>query len=201
MSEYPRMYEMDGVYNRVRRDGKYMNVCFSDLTVDEQRVFLDTLSEPGLKRMCMALAQSLRSIGEEIYREDPMQEENPAPFGYNADGTHNEREAEVVRHVFTKYLEYFRNPPQELIDEAHAWAESEGMTLNDEEAQDMARARIAAYIAKEVNEKFPGLKYRKAEPPKGTYPTGLKYPSRPFKSEEIIDRDLYAQVQELITHA
>ena len=122
------------------------------------------------------------------------------PFGYNADGTTNEREREVVRFVFEKHLEYYFHPPQELIDEAHEWATSEGISLNDEEAEDMARLRIGAYIAAQVKERFPDVQYRKAAPTTGNYPTGLKYPSRSFRSEEIIDKDLYAQVQTIMSH-
>lgn len=85
-----------------------------------------------------------------------------------------------------------------MIDEAYAWAAEEGLTLTDEEAADMARARITAFIAREVRDKFPDVKYRKADPVRGNYPTGLKYPLRPLMCEEIIDRDLFAQVQEIM---
>ena len=212
MKEYPREYGMDTIFIRVNRDGKHRNLCFSDLTEDEQRAFLDTLTECGLKSMCMQLAKALRSYPEyteklcteskkntsKVSLQEPTPSKPTAPFGYNDDGSPNERECEVVRFVFAKSHEYFFKPPQELIDEAHAWAEYEGMSLNDEEAEDMARARISAYIAKEVQEKFSDVRFRKAAPSRGTYPVGLKYPSRPFKGEEIIDRDLYAQVREIL---
>ena len=32
-----KKYDMDGIYFRIKRNGKYENVCFSDLT-DEERV-------------------------------------------------------------------------------------------------------------------------------------------------------------------
>lgn len=212
MTEYPRQYGMDRIFIRVSREGKYMNLCFSDLTEDEQNAFLNTLTNSGLKRMCLELARSLRAFPEyavklekeaknkamKVSLQDPTPAKSTMPFGYNQDGTRNEKEAEVVRFVFTKQYEYFFKLPQELIDEAYAWAKEEGMTLNDEEAEDMARARLPAYIAREVQEKFPDVKYRKAAPPRGTYPSGLKYPSRPLKGEEIIDRDLYAQVREIL---
>jgi len=222
MIEYPKLLDLDGIYNRVRRDEKYVNRCFTDLTEEEQRVFLDTLTEPGLKRMCMELARTLRDYGEAVFRVEeerkrkamryamssqpehlPTQKSdvNPMPFGYNADGSKNEQEAKVVQYVFAKNSEYFRNPPLELIEEAYAWAESEGKTLTEEEAMDMARARIMPYIAIEVQKKFPDVKYRQAAPAAHSYPNGLKYPSRPFKSEEIISRDLFAQVQDIISHA
>ena len=100
---------------------------------------------------------------------------------------------------YATHARYYFHPPQELIDEANEWAASEGMTLNDEEAEDMARLRIGAYIAAQVRERFPDVHYRKAVPPTGNYPTGLKYPSRSFRSEDIIDPDLYAQVQSLMS--
>lgn len=214
MIKYPMQYGMDRIFIRVSRDGKYMDVCFSDLSKDEQNAFLDTLTVSGLKRMCLELARSLRAFPEyadklemeaknkamRVRLQDPILAKPAAPFGYNDDGTQNEREAEVVRFVFSKQNEYFFNPPSELIDEAYAWAKEEGMTLNDEEAADMARARIPAFIARQVQEKFPDVKYRKAAPVKGRYPTGIKYPSRPLKGEEIIDRDLFAQVREIMAH-
>lgn len=200
MVKYPKQLELDTIFVRVNRGGKFYNLSFTDLTEDEQRAFLGDLNERALERMCLVLAKALRTIGEEANSLEHTSTENTFPFGYNADGTLNEREAEVVRFVFSKQNEYFFNPPQELIDEAYAWAKEEGMTLNDEEAADMARARIPAYIARQVQEKFPDVKYRKAAPVKGRYPTGLKYPSRPLKGEEIIDRDLFAQVREIMAH-
>lgn len=200
MIRYPKQLELDTIFVRVNRGGKFYNLSFTDLTEDEQRAFLGDLNERALERMCLVLAKTLRTFGEEA---DPMEQvstETPFPFGYNADGTRNEKEAEVVRFVFAKQQEYFFNPPKELLDEAHAWAEEEGTTLTDEEAADMARARITAYIAREVRDMFPDVKYRKAAPLKVNYPTGLKYPSRPLKGDEIIDRDLFAQVQEIMMH-
>lgn len=32
---------LDGIYFRVKRDGKYENICFSDLTEEEMRNFLN----------------------------------------------------------------------------------------------------------------------------------------------------------------
>ena len=33
--DYPSQYEMDGVYSRVKRNGTWDSVCFSDLTEEE----------------------------------------------------------------------------------------------------------------------------------------------------------------------
>ena len=126
---------------------------------------------------------------------------NHIPFGYNPDGSYNEREGEVIRFVFAKFNEYFFNLPQRLIDEAHTWAASEGFTLNDEEAQDMARSRLAACISLEVSESFPDVRFRKAAHGKGKHPIGLKYPSRSFNDTRCIDHDLLMQVREIISRA
>ena len=57
---YPPVFELDGTYVRVKRDGKWINRCFSDLTDEEQANFLATLSSDGLKRLCLHLADCLR---------------------------------------------------------------------------------------------------------------------------------------------
>lgn len=33
--------ELCGIYFRVKRDGKYENICFTDMTEEEQRKILD----------------------------------------------------------------------------------------------------------------------------------------------------------------
>lgn len=120
--------------------------------------------------------------------------ENRMSFGYYSDGTINERESEVVRFVFQKSAEYFRNLPQELIDEAYAWAAYEGEMLTEEEAKDLARMRIDAYILQETKKKFPDVTYRESSPETGYYPVDAKYPSRAFKGDRGIDAALYDRV-------
>ena len=36
---YPIVRDLDGIYYRVERDGKYYSLCFTDLTADEQQSF------------------------------------------------------------------------------------------------------------------------------------------------------------------
>lgn len=228
MKEYPEKLDLDTVYVRVQRDGRFVNLSFTDLTRQEQENFLGDLNERALERMCLVLADTLRNVGEVIAdaakaknevmrvstsktpslqierkskrrKAETVDNENPFPFGYNPDGTPNEQEREVVRFVFAKHQEYFFNPPQELIDEAHAWAASENMTLNDEEAQDMARIRLTDYIAREVQQKFPDVKYRTPAPCVCTCGIEKRYPAKPFKPEPMIDPALFAEVQELIS--
>lgn len=60
--KYPVVLELDGIYYRVCRDEKWENRCFSDLTRAEQEAFMSTLSPEGLKRICLVLSESLRTV-------------------------------------------------------------------------------------------------------------------------------------------
>lgn len=57
---------LDGVYFRVQRDGKWDNVCFSDLTKDERNEVMESRSEQWLKEMCQILADVIVNIGEQF---------------------------------------------------------------------------------------------------------------------------------------
>ena len=74
MSEpnYPIARKLDSVYNRVLRYGKPVNRCFTDLMAEEQEEFLNRLGEEGAKRLCLILAESLRTVGDQLdlYAED-----------------------------------------------------------------------------------------------------------------------------------
>jgi hypothetical protein len=55
---------LDGIYFRVKRNGRYTSVCFSDLTEEEQNHVLDEQPEKFLKKMCKILAFKLKEIGD-----------------------------------------------------------------------------------------------------------------------------------------
>ena len=57
---------LDGVYFRVYRDGRYQNICFSDLTEEEMDDVLKDKSEEWLHRMCKILGQTIRNIGDQL---------------------------------------------------------------------------------------------------------------------------------------
>lgn len=57
---------LDGCYFRVQRDGKWGNVCFSDLTKDEMDEVLTGKSTGFLKSLCCYLGEQIRGIGEEF---------------------------------------------------------------------------------------------------------------------------------------
>lgn len=64
--EYPAQRSLDGVYFRVERNGKWCNVCFSDLTESERCDVMTNRSDEWLKSMCNILADCLRDIGNEF---------------------------------------------------------------------------------------------------------------------------------------
>ena len=64
--EYPKVRDLDGVYNRVIRNGQGRSLCFTDLTREEQEQFLMKLNRTGMKRMCLHMAETLRNIGDQL---------------------------------------------------------------------------------------------------------------------------------------
>ena len=65
---------LDGVYFRVQRDGKWLNICYSDMTEDERNtVIYDRMSDKPMdeqvgyyKRLAEIMADSLYDMGEQL---------------------------------------------------------------------------------------------------------------------------------------
>ena len=57
---------LDGFYLRVKRGDKYVNRCFTDLTTEEQEKWLARLSDEGLRRMVLAFAEIIRTMGDQF---------------------------------------------------------------------------------------------------------------------------------------
>lgn len=65
---------LDGVYFRVQRDGKWLNVCYSDMTEDERNtVIYDRMSDKPMdeqvgyyRRLAEIIADSLYDMGEQL---------------------------------------------------------------------------------------------------------------------------------------
>ncbi len=53
---------LDGVYFRVKRNEKWENICFSDLTEDEMKEVMTGRSKEWLKSLCIILGQVIRRI-------------------------------------------------------------------------------------------------------------------------------------------
>ena len=65
---------MDGVYFRVERDGRWQNVCFSDMTADERKaVVYDRMNERPFveqasyyRRLAELMADQLYDVAEQL---------------------------------------------------------------------------------------------------------------------------------------
>lgn len=58
--------ELDGVYFRIKRDGKYDAYCFSDLTEEEMDSVLDGRSNEWLISLCKTLGSTIKRIGDQF---------------------------------------------------------------------------------------------------------------------------------------
>ena len=57
---------LDGCYFRIRRGEKYEDLCFSDLTRDEQEELLKDKSPEFIVELTLHLAKIIRQIGDEF---------------------------------------------------------------------------------------------------------------------------------------
>lgn len=57
---------LDGIYFRVERDGKWQNVCFSDLTEEEREKIGKDRPVTWWKSVACHLADMLKQIGEQF---------------------------------------------------------------------------------------------------------------------------------------
>ena len=55
---------LDGVYFRIKRNGKYENVCFSDLTEEEMNEVMNNKDEKWLKSLAVILGKKIKEIGD-----------------------------------------------------------------------------------------------------------------------------------------
>lgn len=63
---YPEIRDLDGCYFRVERNGKWKNICFSDLTEQERSKVIAGRSEQWLSSLVEHLATRLRAIGDQL---------------------------------------------------------------------------------------------------------------------------------------
>lgn len=57
---------LDGIYFRVKRDEKWDNVCFSDMTQEEMKQVMENRDIEWLKSMCIQLGKTIRDIGDQL---------------------------------------------------------------------------------------------------------------------------------------
>lgn len=63
---YPVQRDLDGVYYRQKRGKKFCNVCFTDLTKEEQEEILKKYDTKQLCRMAYLMADTICKIDEQI---------------------------------------------------------------------------------------------------------------------------------------
>lgn len=71
---YPTKRNLDGIYFRVQRDGKWVNVCYSDMTWDERDEIARRRAEQTTpeeqahwwRSMANLLAEQLYDMGEQL---------------------------------------------------------------------------------------------------------------------------------------
>lgn len=61
---YPIKRNLDGMYFRVEREGKFDDVCFTDLLPEEQEEILGEKSKEFAINVALRLADVLRDIGD-----------------------------------------------------------------------------------------------------------------------------------------
>ena len=61
-----KQLNIDGVYFRVKRMGKYCNVCFSDLENSEMDEYLEDLDKEALQRLVKNLGNKLYDICDQF---------------------------------------------------------------------------------------------------------------------------------------
>lgn len=56
--------ELDGVYFRVKRNEKWQNICFSDMTEDEMKEVMKGRTLEWTQQLAIIMAQQLRKLGD-----------------------------------------------------------------------------------------------------------------------------------------
>ena len=65
-NEYVEFRNLDEVYFRVKRNKRYISVCFSDLTEEEMNEVMKNRDIEWLKNMCKIMAKTIRNIGDQL---------------------------------------------------------------------------------------------------------------------------------------
>ena len=64
--KYPVIRDMDGVYFRVERKGRYENICFSDMTEEEIEKIIGDRPAEWWKSLALHLKSCLNQISEQF---------------------------------------------------------------------------------------------------------------------------------------
>jgi len=58
--------DLDGIYFRVKRDDRWQNICFSDMTDEEIDTIIGERSSDWWKAVALHLKECINKIGEEF---------------------------------------------------------------------------------------------------------------------------------------
>ncbi len=67
--EYPQKRNLDGMFFRTKRGKKWENICFTDLTKEEQERVLEEKNVEWCRIMAMELARVIREMGDSLNLE------------------------------------------------------------------------------------------------------------------------------------
>ena len=73
-NEYPKVRDMDGIYFRVEREGRWCSVCWTDLTHSEREEIGEDKPASWWQRVAEHLTEQLRSVAD--YLDLSMVEED-----------------------------------------------------------------------------------------------------------------------------
>lgn len=63
---YPMKRDLDGVYFRVERDGRWLSLCLTDLTEVERERVMEGRSPEWLRDLALIMARTLREMGDQL---------------------------------------------------------------------------------------------------------------------------------------
>lgn len=63
---YPMKRDLDGVFFRVERDGRWLSLCFTDLTEAERERVMEHRSLAWTRRLALIMARTLREMGDQL---------------------------------------------------------------------------------------------------------------------------------------
>lgn len=66
---YPKQYEVDGAYYRIKRGDKWDNICISDMTPTERRALFESQGSDYLLKVIDILSDSLHDMGAFLEKE------------------------------------------------------------------------------------------------------------------------------------
>lgn len=57
---------LSGMYFRIKRNDRWLNICFEDLTDEEQNELLETKNLEFTRGIAIGMAKTLRKIGDQF---------------------------------------------------------------------------------------------------------------------------------------